>query len=221
MSEAWFVENKYWRWYVALCGRARERKLSQGCEKHHVQPKSLGGTDVVANLVSLTFREHFLAHWLLIKCTTGAAKRKMSLALWAMTRVRDGRRIVAGWQYKRAREAHYEAVIGRIVLPETRQRIRLVKQNPTEQTREKLRQAARNRSPEWRAKIAASNRSREVTDEARANMRAANLRRPHRPEHSAKLMGHEVSAETRAKMSAARISYWARKRKASGQLDLL
>ena len=36
-------------------------------EKHHIIPRSLGGSDSVDNLVKLTAREHFLCHWLLVK----------------------------------------------------------------------------------------------------------------------------------------------------------
>lgn len=34
-------------------------------ETHHILPKSLGGSDESHNLVKLTAREHFVAHWLL------------------------------------------------------------------------------------------------------------------------------------------------------------
>lgn len=34
-------------------------------EKHHIIPRSMGGSNEVTNLVKLTAREHFLAHWLL------------------------------------------------------------------------------------------------------------------------------------------------------------
>lgn len=36
-------------------------------EVHHIEPKSLGGTDDDNNLIRLTAREHFLAHYLLAK----------------------------------------------------------------------------------------------------------------------------------------------------------
>lgn len=36
-------------------------------ENHHIVPKCLGGSDDKRNLVKLTFREHYLAHWLLAK----------------------------------------------------------------------------------------------------------------------------------------------------------
>ena len=36
-------------------------------ERHHIIPKCMNGTDEYNNLVYLTAREHFLAHWLLVK----------------------------------------------------------------------------------------------------------------------------------------------------------
>jgi len=36
-------------------------------EKHHILPKSMGGSDKLDNLVNLTPREHFIAHWLLYR----------------------------------------------------------------------------------------------------------------------------------------------------------
>jgi hypothetical protein len=35
------------------------------CESHHIIPRCMGGTDDPSNLVDMSFREHFLAHWML------------------------------------------------------------------------------------------------------------------------------------------------------------
>lgn len=40
-------------------------------EKHHIIPKSLGGVDTADNLVSLTARQHYVAHWMLWKIYGG------------------------------------------------------------------------------------------------------------------------------------------------------
>lgn len=55
-------------------------------EKHHIIPKSLGGTNKKENLVKLTAREHFICHWLLVKMyDKGTIERnKMLCALWRM-----------------------------------------------------------------------------------------------------------------------------------------
>jgi hypothetical protein len=45
----------------------------------------LGGTDEETNLVKLTFREHYLAHYLLWKFTTGEAHKKMARAFFVMS----------------------------------------------------------------------------------------------------------------------------------------
>ena len=55
-------------------------------EKHHILPKSLGGSNDEINLVKLTAREHFICHWLLVKMyNKGTTERyKMLCALWRM-----------------------------------------------------------------------------------------------------------------------------------------
>jgi hypothetical protein len=78
--------NKYTNWYQAIAERARNRVLEGYTEKHHVHPRSLGGTDDKNNLVDLTAREHFICHWLLTKIYTGEAKAKMIYALNGMKR---------------------------------------------------------------------------------------------------------------------------------------
>ena len=61
-----FIENKYTKWYFSLC-TTRNNTNKKLCETHHIIPKSLGGGNESSNLVSLTFREHFIAHKLLTK----------------------------------------------------------------------------------------------------------------------------------------------------------
>lgn len=36
-------------------------------EKHHIVPRSLGGSNKTENIVKLSAREHFICHWLLVK----------------------------------------------------------------------------------------------------------------------------------------------------------
>ena len=50
-------------------------------EKHHILPKSLGGSNKKENLVKLTLRQHYVAHKLLVKFLTGRDKWKMYCAL--------------------------------------------------------------------------------------------------------------------------------------------
>jgi hypothetical protein len=57
----------YLKIYKALMNKSKGRELVEGeyYETHHMKPKSLGGTDDKTNLVKLTYREHFISHWLL------------------------------------------------------------------------------------------------------------------------------------------------------------
>jgi hypothetical protein len=57
----------YLKIYDQLIERAKKRINDGYIEKHHIVPKCKGGTDAAENLVELTAREHFLAHWLLYR----------------------------------------------------------------------------------------------------------------------------------------------------------
>lgn len=57
----------YQRHYNLLIDRARDRIIEGYSEKHHIIPRCVGGTDDDANIVTLTAREHFIAHVLLIR----------------------------------------------------------------------------------------------------------------------------------------------------------
>lgn len=82
----------YRRIYDALMQKASERPRPEGyVERHHITPVSLGGSDDRINLVYLTAREHFIAHKLLIKITTGADRRKMIHAFAYMAFTQNNR----------------------------------------------------------------------------------------------------------------------------------
>lgn len=55
----------YQRIHDQIIERAKYRKLTGYCEKHHIIPKCMGGTNDTTNLVKLTAREHFIIHLLL------------------------------------------------------------------------------------------------------------------------------------------------------------
>lgn len=97
--------NKYQQWYDQITARGKRRRDLRGySEIHHILPRALGGGDEASNLVKLSYREHYLVHWLLIKIYDGEARRAMVYALHCMSLVVDGRRI-AGWQIETAKRA--------------------------------------------------------------------------------------------------------------------
>lgn len=76
--------NKYKNWYNQIIASGKSSRLP-GYERHHILPKSLGGTDDKLNLIYITTREHFVCHWLLTKIyPTGEEHWKMLNALRMM-----------------------------------------------------------------------------------------------------------------------------------------
>jgi hypothetical protein len=77
--------SKYKKWYQLITSRGQTRQLDTYTEKHHILPESLGGLDTPENLTTLTAREHFICHWLLIKIyKDGEAHWKMLNAIRIM-----------------------------------------------------------------------------------------------------------------------------------------
>lgn len=75
----------YSKIYDSIIERAKNRVLTDYSEKHHILPKCLGGNDESANLVRLTFREHFICHQLL--CKIYPENQKLIFAFSSMIRV--------------------------------------------------------------------------------------------------------------------------------------
>ncbi|ACV50240.1 putative homing endonuclease [Delftia phage PhiW-14] len=72
-----------WSRYVKFIDARINRVKPEGyTEQHHCWPRSLGGADRSWNLVHLTAREHFLAHWLIWKALR---TKGMALAFLFMT----------------------------------------------------------------------------------------------------------------------------------------
>ena len=82
--------NKYSRWYNQIVKNSQNRVTEGYTERHHIQPRSLGGTDDKSNLAELTAREHFICHWLLTKMTSGEDHYKMLNALRMMRAEKSG-----------------------------------------------------------------------------------------------------------------------------------
>lgn len=81
-----YLPNKYTKCYNRIIANAISRQHISGyTEKHHIIPKSLGGSNRKDNLAKLTAREHFICHRLLVKMVEGDLKIKMIRAVWRMT----------------------------------------------------------------------------------------------------------------------------------------
>ncbi|MCK9529394.1 MAG: NUMOD3 domain-containing DNA-binding protein [Gammaproteobacteria bacterium] len=87
MLPAQFIKNKYYLIYYKIIDRAKSRNISGYIERHHVIPKSLGGSNDKSNMVCLTAKEHFICHRLLTKFTTGKFKLSMDRAAWRVSHI--------------------------------------------------------------------------------------------------------------------------------------
>ena len=76
-----FLNNKYTKWYTTIITNAVHREpLLEYIERHHILPKSLGGSNHKNNIVELTAKEHFVCHLLLTKMVIGVQRRSMVFA---------------------------------------------------------------------------------------------------------------------------------------------
>lgn len=84
-----FLQNRYTVVYFKIIDRARseDRKKKQGTyyERHHILPRSAGGSNSKDNLVLLTAKEHLVCHFLLTRMFEGTfLQSKMKHALSCM-----------------------------------------------------------------------------------------------------------------------------------------
>lgn len=110
-----FTDNKYLRWYASIVESAKTRDSRDiYTEIHHIVPKCMGGSNKKSNLVVLTYREHFLCHWLLPKFVlTKKYNKKMLHALTFM--VGDNKlaeKTFTSWQYEVAKKAAKQSMFG-------------------------------------------------------------------------------------------------------------
>ena len=108
-----FINNKYKIWYFSIIENAKTRPVNGYTERHHIIPRSLGGQDTIENLVSLTAREHFICHLLLVKITEGRNKDKMTAAVWGMVIRNSLKMTFNSHTYENLRIKHAQS-IGRI-----------------------------------------------------------------------------------------------------------
>jgi ribosomal protein S27AE len=213
--------NKYTRWYNQIVEQAQNRITEGYTERHHIQPRSLGGADTPDNLVNLTAREHFVCHWLLTKMTSGEDRYKMLNALRMMRAEKEGQQRYATAITSRVYEsikqeyAELQSILrsgegngfyGKTHTVEARRRISEANKGRIQPPDEKEKQIAaitgRKRKPfseEWRAKMAEKKKGENnprygatVSEETKEKMRA-------------KALGRKQSEETvRKKVEAVR-----------------
>jgi len=114
-------------------------------EKHHIIPKSMGGSNFKDNIVYLSAEDHLMCHKLLIEMTEDADKGKMWSGLWRMmnkqSKNQDRNFTFTENEYLQARKNHAEV-----------HRKRMLENNPfknkkhTLATKEKMSNAKKGKS---------------------------------------------------------------------------
>jgi len=157
-------------------------------EKHHIIPKSMGGTDARSNLIALTPRQHFVAHWMLWKAYGGS----MGRAFFMMSNFgKYGK--VNSRTYAMARADYSEQVsiqmTGKVMPP------------ISEETRQKMSQSATGRkvSDATKAKISAFQTGRKASEETKRKVSEAKKGKGNGR------TGWQQSQETRNKIGQAQV----------------
>jgi hypothetical protein len=182
-------------------------KLNEYQEKHHIIPRSLGGSDEDHNLVLLTAREHFICHMLLPKMLEGNAKHKMIHAAIGMKRSSTGKRYFNARLYQTARKQFTEIAkvryLGKKLSDETKQKMSEARKGmpKSEDHKKNIANALRGMKKEpmkeeVKQKISSKLKGKEspnkgnrfsLTDEQRAKISESNRRRKLSPETRAKI----------------------------------
>ena len=194
----------------------RTKKDGVYYERHHIPPRSLGGTNNPENLVYLTPKEHYICHHLLTKFTIGSDKIKMVFA-WKRIAYSKNSDFIPAKQYEYFRKLTARAVSvlnkeqGRIPpswkgkkrSAENCQRLSRAKTGikPTAETKQRMSLSRKGVSP-WN-----SGQTGLCSIETRRRMSEAAKNRTDRgpltEEHKDKLRNKIVSAETRKRLSDA------------------
>lgn len=77
-------------------------------ECHHIIPRSMGGSNDKDNLIYLTAREHFVAHWLLWRIHSN---KQMTFAFFSMCYMSKHKIIVSSRAYEESKLARREFII--------------------------------------------------------------------------------------------------------------
>ena len=186
----------------SLISRARNRILSEGFEIHHVIPKSLNGTDEPDNLVKLTYREHFIIHYILAKIHGGEqwcpllywkernsrayekAREEVSKLMKSKDPWNKG---LTGGSWSIARREAQKYVVHRGLSEKTKAKLRKPK---SKEHAMKIKLAKQNQSLETRLKISATQKGKTISESSKLKMSLAK-------------MGKKLSEETKLKMSLA------------------
>ena len=207
--------------YNNLIIKARNRLLCNVyIEKHHIIPRSMGGSNLSGNIVNLTAKEHYVAHHLLWKIYKN---QSMTYAFWNMCNTRNNSDTITARVYETIRKDVSEISKIRMQQPGVREHLSNINNGHivTEVTKRKisLSLTGRKQSLEEINKRIETNRTNskllgktyeeihgtEIANERKKNLSIKNTGKTQSPESKAKrsesLRGKVCSDETKKKIS--------------------
>lgn len=136
-------------------------------ERHHIMPKSCGGTNDKENLIDLYAREHFKAHLLLALENPENDKLVYAWNMMCNSKHSSDYQIIAE-EYEEARKAFSismsgknNPMYGKTHSEEVKQKISENNRNPSNETRKKMSESAKARcTEEWKRNVAERNKGR-------------------------------------------------------------
>ncbi len=136
-----FIKNKYTKLYYAIIEKYKNNNQDLGYrEKHHILPKSLGGTNSKSNIVNLPIKAHYVCHHLLIYMTNGHNRSKMVYAFWRMMNCNSQKQKITAKIFERIRNEFI------IVLKQNKNLIWIGRKH-NESSKKLMREKAKGRNP--------------------------------------------------------------------------
>lgn len=88
-------------------------------EIHHIIPRCMGGTDDVKNLIELTLREHFIAHWMLFNAYPNPGLKCAFIRMCVQNTKHKSKRkynyfIIPSRVFEKVKKEYYDTLVGKV-----------------------------------------------------------------------------------------------------------
>ena len=174
--------------------KLRDKSGGKYYEEHHINPKCLGGNDNKTNLVLLTAREHFLAHWLLVKLYPNNKKLIYAFNAFCMNTNNGNRPVSMFYEYAKIRRSDIlrNTTEWKLKISETMKKKIWVKKDRISKrvfeyelekyldngySKGRIIKSRKSHSKETRKKIAISHKGKKATKEHKEKISKSSIRR--------------------------------------------
>lgn len=161
-----------YQWHYDSLIRTRKERVPDETvyyEKHHIIMRSMGGADLPENLVMLTAREHFLAHWLLWRIHRNLSTSAAFHSMCNFKNVGQKHASISSRAYAEAREAFSRKISEKMI-----GNTNCLGYKHTDEARKNMSIAQINMTDEHRLKIGLSRIGHEVTQSTREKISKKN-----------------------------------------------